>query len=759
MHIELIGCTSAGKTTLANKIVVIGRQQGIDIILGDEFVLQKFHLNWVKSEFMRRRLLEICAGYICIKHWQKYRTFCRFVFGVSRKMPGSWFYQLNLVRIVLRKIGIHELIRRSSSENQIVLVDNEGIVQAAHNLFVHTGSSVNGNLSNFVQSAPLPDMIAYLKQPRAILLERTLRRGHPRIREVSQRNVQFFVEQAIETFEKLQTIPQIADKLFVIDGYNNSVIKPPSKNGHIMNQAYDLMKKSLMNNQAEDKPAKPGVPASPDLDLISDLAQQFRTNGIRYCHWKSNINIEESLKGKSDLDFFVSHESVSHSLHIQSQLGFKAAKIRYGPETPGVTHYYGLDISTGELIHVHLFTSIITGESFVKSHRFPFEEMLLENCESRGQLQVVSKEAELVLFVLRLFIKYGSLPDMLRLYGAAAELRNELSWLLDKDNIVKALALLNRFCPAVSETLFLNCVEAVNGNRSFMSRVLLARQIRRKLRSYSEYSFFRRITAYTGVLLAKVKCHLKGNTKNKRLASGGAVIAFVGADATGKSTLVAETERWLGKIFAVKKVHVGKPPASIWTFLFKMTLPLSRRFLPHLRRSRVQTRQSVKKSSQPDDRVPTSLLYAIRALILAWDRYKLLRQVARARAQGMLIICDRYPSEQTGAMDSPRLGEKLHKKGMKIALFNWLARKEGNLYEKMSPPDIAIKLKVSLETAKKRNTERIKEDKDTDEFIEARHRSAHEWHKSGTRACFEINTDQPMLATILNTKKVIWESL
>ena len=77
----------------------------------------------------------------------------------------------------------------------------------------------------------------------------------------------------------------------------------------------------------------------------------------------------------------------------------------------------------------------------------------------------------------------------------------------------------------------------------------------------------------------------------------------------------------------------------------------------------------------------------------------------------------------------------------------------------MPLPDIVIKLNVSLATAKKRNLERIKGDKDTDEFIEARHRSAHEWHKTGTKYYFQINTDQPMLATILNTKKVIWESL
>jgi thymidylate kinase len=166
-----------------------------------------------------------------------------------------------------------------------------------------------------------------------------------------------------------------------------------------------------------------------------------------------------------------------------------------------------------------------------------------------------------------------------------------------------------------------------------------------------------------------------------------------------------------------------------------------------------------KKSSTSDVKKQFSLLFAIRALSLAWDRYRLLLKVARARARGELVICDRYPSDQIGAMDSPRLEEYVNEIGFKIALFNWLARCEKKIYKKMPMPDIVIKLTVSLATAKTRNAERKKGDKDTDDFIEARHRNAHEWHQTGIKHNIEINTDQSMSATILNAKKVIWESL
>jgi thymidylate kinase len=758
MHIELIGCTSAGKTTLAKKIVGIGRQAGLDVVLGDDFVFERLHLSWIKNEYFRRRLLEIFAGYICLRNWRKYSAFRQFVYESVGQASGSLFYKANLVRIALRKIGIHELIRRSSSANQIVLVDNEGIVQAAHNLFVHT-SRINGNLESFINAAPLPDVIAYLRQPQSVLLERTLRRGHPRIRKCSRSNVESFVKQANETFEKLQTVPEVAERSFVIDGESKALIKVPSRKWQFAMQACDLMKKGIKDDPSEKRSAFPDELRSGGLDLISRLAANFQAKGLSYCHWKSNINLQKSLEGKTDLDFLVSGESIIQLMHGLTQLGFKAAKIRYGRETPGVTHHYGLDIPTGNLVHVHLFTRLITGESFVKSHSLPFEEMLLRECGQTSGLQVVSKEAELVLFVLRLFVKYGSFLDIIRLYRESGDVRKELIWLLDGVDIAKALALLGVYCPTISESLFLNCVETIHEDMNLVKRLRLARKVKGKLRFYSEYSSLERRVAYGRVIIAKLKRYLDGNRKNKMLDSGGSVIAFVGADATGKSTLVAETEKWLGKVFAVRKVHVGKPPTTIVTFPFTVILPLMRRLLPRLRGGQIQSQERTGELLKNKRRVSSSLFYAVRALVLAWERHRLLRQVARARSRGELVICDRYPSEQTGAMDSPRLEERAGKRDLKASLYNWIARKEARLYEMMSPPDIVVNLKVSLETAKRRNQGRSMGERDTDEFVEARHRGVREWRREGTEYIFEIDTDQPMAATVLSIKKVIWESL
>jgi thymidylate kinase len=249
-----------------------------------------------------------------------------------------------------------------------------------------------------------------------------------------------------------------------------------------------------------------------------------------------------------------------------------------------------------------------------------------------------------------------------------------------------------------------------------------------------------------------------GNRKNKKLHSGGAIIAFVGADATGKSTLVAETGRWLGKVFAARTVHVGKPPSSWLTVPIKIGLPLARRLLLQRRHSKVATQKSPDSSPPKTDRL-SGISHAIRAVALAWDRRRLVMKVRRAAARGEIIICDRYPTETTGAMDSPRLWEQSSKKSRLSAFYNRLARFEQRLYRDIPPPNVVLKLKVSLETAKQRNRTRLKADNDSDEYLEIRHQQSREWSKVGTKYIYDIDTGQSLAETILSVKKTIWEAL
>lgn len=495
--------------------------------------------------------------------------------------------------------------------------------------------------------------------------------------------------------------------------------------------------------------------------LVTSLVEELNRASVVYCHWKSNYALAQGSSVDTDLDLLVDRGSLPKTLGILLDLGFKQAVVKEGAHTPGVSHHYGFDPETGRLIHVHLFSRVLTGESFVKSHLLPFESMLLENTEHIGQIRVASKSAELVLFVVRTFIKYGSLPDLLVLSRHGTAIKAELGWLLDGSDMAESLSLLHTYCPVIDEALFLKCIDMLNEPTSLRKKIGAARQVRRRLRVYARYAGLRRVLAYARWLWGRVKRRLGAKKKDKILYSGGAVIAIVGPDATGKSTLVAECAQWLGKAFAVQTVHAGKPPSTWLTLPINLVLRLARDSSLRQRPGRpaVGAPAGNPHPPQPKGRGVMALVVAVRAVALAWDRRKLLEKARRSVADGEILVCDRYPSDFVGAMDSPRLQQRLNEGGLMARVYNWLAHRERQLYQQIAPPDIALRLNVSIETAQKRNRERIKDRKGGDAQVEARHRQNPEWNKTGTNRIYDIDTEQSLIETVLSAKKAIWASL
>ena len=59
-----------------------------------------------------------------------------------------------------------------------------------------------------------------------------------------------------------------------------------------------------------------------------------------------------------------------------------------------------------------------------------------------------------------------------------------------------------------------------------------------------------------------VRGELRFTRRNRYIFPGGFLIAFVGSEASGKSTLSKDAAMWLGQRFDVCHVHIGKPPKN-----------------------------------------------------------------------------------------------------------------------------------------------------------------------------------------------------
>lgn len=223
MHIELIGCTSAGKSTLAGNVLAACRQQGVEILLGDEFVLRQWHLQWVRSRPVRSLLVNGVGLLASLLTWRKNRALYRFAALVLFRLSIPRVERLQLLRNVLKKLGVYEIIRRRSSNRQVILVD-EGTLQIAHNLFVHASAAVDPALiPEFAAIVPLPDVVVYLRQPEELLVERIVERGHSRLPDRSDAQVTRFVRQAIAVFDQLVQQPAVAARVLITVGEDSRI--------------------------------------------------------------------------------------------------------------------------------------------------------------------------------------------------------------------------------------------------------------------------------------------------------------------------------------------------------------------------------------------------------------------------------------------------------------------------------------------------------------------------------------------------------
>jgi thymidylate kinase len=222
--------------------------------------------------------------------------------------------------------------------------------------------------------------------------------------------------------------------------------------------------------------------------------------------------------------------------------------------------------------------------------------------------------------------------------------------------------------------------------------------------------------------------------------------------------MVSETSRWLRKNFVVNTIHAGKPPTTWLTAPVNLLLARFRKLW-----RRPSPAHSVEKpSTKPDGEIEEikgvgALVYAIRSVSLAWDRRALLLKARRAVANGEIIVSDRYPTNVIGLMDSPRLRENATQKGWVAKVYNRLAKIEQGLYRQIPPPDIVIRLNVSLDIAKKRNAAR--EIVDDEVYLQSRHQQAKAWFMDGTRSIQDVNTDAPKAETLCAVKQAIWPYL
>jgi thymidylate kinase len=230
---------------------------------------------------------------------------------------------------------------------------------------------------------------------------------------------------------------------------------------------------------------------------------------------------------------------------------------------------------------------------------------------------------------------------------------------------------------------------------------------------------------------------------------GGLAIAFLGSDGAGKSTLLADTRTWLGQKLDVYPIYMGSGDGS--ASLLRLPLKLARRVVEGSVDGSAKTKDgSGEKRKTSGFRKVGKLPWA---LSLAAEKRGKLKRLVRARNRGLVVICDRYPQNQTkGFNDGPLLD------GYRDDDSAWLQRAaqwEAGAYDlaAATPPDLVIKLVPSTETAMERRPELPREE------IQRRIDAVLAFEFAEPAKVVEINADQPLEEVIREVRSVIWDLL
>ena len=489
--------------------------------------------------------------------------------------------------------------------------------------------------------------------------------------------------------------------------------------------------------------------ASAGKAVIGSLFKALEENGVRYCHWKSNIRLEETLAGAEDIDLLVDRRDASPFHAALRENGFKLAHSRTGIGHPGVFHAFGLDVASAELVHLHAYYQIVSGDSLVKNYRLPVENVLLERTRYLHGVRVPAPEAELVLFALRIALKHVSPIEILMANLHYRKVSSELAWLGEAANLNEAEALCTAWFPSVEPALFRRLLDAIEADGAVARRIVLGWRVAWRLRG------LRRLIPVLGAIsrLWRLLSLIIGRFRRHRdlaLQTGGMIVAIVGPKATGKSTIGHELAARLSRHLDVSRIHAGKPPATALTLVPRLFVPVARSLLPKERPGEYE-----KPERRREKRY--SLLYVLRMTLVAYDRRKLLRRALRTATAGGIVISDRYPSERVGAIDSSCFDEEaLAKCGSPLK--RWLMNRERALYKALPKPDLVVRLVAPMDTAIQRDAQRLKPGGPDSEAVQRRWELEVQADFSGTPV-IRVDTNRPLDETIRTVVRAVWAAL
>ena len=499
------------------------------------------------------------------------------------------------------------------------------------------------------------------------------------------------------------------------------------------------------------------------LTLIESLLASFHQHSINYCHWKSNEHLGASMTGDTDLDILFEETQKSFVEDVLAKHGFKKFSSVKEKRYRDIEDFIGLDLPSGKIVHVHAHFRLTLGEPLLKGYQLNFEKEILSTrvFDTEFGIYRSTPAFELILLYFRQALKMRN-RDI-----ADIRFKNKIAY---SGGVLKEFYWLRQRCTnedvrSVLKPLVKNfepISKLVTGRFNRVVVLRLAGLVKKEFKAQKLYS------PLHGLLLRWYReLSLKVYRKLSRVFNqpvnvqrtnpgGGLVVAVVGADGSGKSTVIADLQTTFKKKIDVYPVYLGKGRAGGLSWKRKMLARLKAKVT-----GTKQVKQHKAGAATPPDNsekkrsgLKWTVFKCVEAIIVAREKLQKLKNIEAAKKKGMLVICDRYPQNQfKGFNDGPVL-HFLSQSGNPV--FRLMSRIEEKIYKYAgdNPPDIVFKLVADANVISTR-----KPNMASPQILQAKVESIKELQFKNGCKVVTINAAEPLEQVLLAVKRELWNTM
>ncbi|WP_418790837.1 hypothetical protein [Phosphitispora sp. TUW77] len=436
------------------------------------------------------------------------------------------------------------------------------------------------------------------------------------------------------------------------------------------------------------------------LYVLENIFDKSNAENIKYLHWKSNEHISAALNGDTDLDIMVHPDDHKRFVHIIENEGFSLYQAVGKQSYISIFDYIKLDSESKKILHIHLHNRFVVGRKYFKEYLIPIEDTIFEKSigDNNYPVKIMNPSQELIVLWIRYALKTSPIKFLVKGRRISNDFIKESNWLEGRissdgiDKVIQGLLIKN-------EADFIDIfMRFLKDNKKSFDTLNLIKAIRKNYKPYKteRITGFKYLFTRSKMIINYICQKLYFPVPYRRInPTGGIIIAFIGSDGAGKSTVITILQKSLAKKIDIYYEYLGSGDGK--SSFLRAPLQLFKKII------KGNIKLSIHNEAHKEDQLrKLSASKVLWAVSLAIEKQSKLKRIWKAKSRGMTVICDRYPQIQVaGINDGPLLYTWIDSENrFKRKIAHW----EFNIYKKATvfKPDLLIKMVVDSDTAKKR---------------------------------------------------------